>query len=118
MPPRKKATADDAAPAPARSSARIKEAANSQPVDASVGTLAPQADAPAQRDSKTKTKRTRSVTTAQDDVAGPKPASKRAKKTKAADVDDAADTQAAGQADAKDDDSKSAEEEKMVTSKF
>ncbi|PPQ92485.1 LOW QUALITY PROTEIN: hypothetical protein CVT25_010430 [Psilocybe cyanescens] len=115
MPPRKKATADDAAPAPARSSARIKAAVSTQPADASAGTSAPQPVAPAQSDSKGKSKRTRSATTTQDEAA-PKPASKRAKKGKAADIaDDIADLQPAAQNGSTDDSKPLEEEKKMVT---
>ncbi|KAH9486025.1 Poly [ADP-ribose] polymerase 2 [Psilocybe cubensis] len=81
MPPRKKATADDAVPAPTRSSSRIKAATNSQPAG-TAGTSTTQPDVPAETDSKPKAKRTRSATT---DDAAPKPASKRTKKSQTTD---------------------------------
>lgn len=86
MPPRKKATTDDA-PAPSRSSSRLQAATSAQQIAAPNAAPAPAAPATAARG---KAKRARSDTVNQPDATVPKPpASKRTKKAKQ--VDDAAD---------------------------
>ncbi|KJA17358.1 hypothetical protein HYPSUDRAFT_46567 [Hypholoma sublateritium FD-334 SS-4] len=87
MPPRKKATTDDATPAPSRSSSRLQAAASAQQIAASNAAPAPTAAATT---TKGKAKRARSDTVNQPDASVPKPpASKRTKKAKQ--VDDAED---------------------------
>ncbi|RDB29175.1 Poly [ADP-ribose] polymerase 2 [Hypsizygus marmoreus] len=79
MAPRKKAAADDTAPAPTRTSSRIK----SQPA----APAAPVPPATAKASKKPKSKRARADSGSEDDAPAPKPASKKAKKTKKADED-------------------------------